>query len=158
MELFLSILDWTNDILGIIGARLGWVEYFHPEVADHWEDKIDQAQDQFKEWGDSFTRSKFFETLLTLSIPIILLLISIPIMNASPTTSNINLDWYLWVLIFIILIPTIGGLFLYFLSWLIEQLNEITNGHALGSIGLGLILFGLISSGIDKVVSFLFGY
>lgn len=158
MDLLLSILDWTNDILGLIGARLGWVQYFYPEVADQWEQWIDDLQFKFSSWGDSFTRSHFFETLLTINIPLILYLLSIPVRNASPLIDPVTHPWYIWGIFILIMIPTLGGLFLYFLSWSIEKLNAITDGDALGAVGLILIIFGLSSSGIDKLVSFIFEY
>lgn len=158
MQQLLTVLDWLNDILAIFGARLGWVEYFYPDVADQWENWIDSMQDKFEAWGDSFTYSRFFETLLTFAVPTTIFVITLPVMNNSPLLDPVDLSWWMWSLILLILIPTIGGLFLYFLSWLIEVLNKATGGHALGTIGLSLTIFGLSSSLLDKLLSFIFGY
>jgi hypothetical protein len=158
VQLLLTILDWLNDILAIVGARLGWVEYFYPEIADKWERYIDDLQDRFEAWGDSFTRSHFFETLLTFSVPTLIFILSIPVINNSPVLDPLVVPWWIWSLIYLVLIPTAGGLILYFLSWLIEVLNRATDGHALGTIGLTLTIFGLSSSLLDKLLSFIFGY
>lgn len=153
MNQLLTVFDWTAYLTGLLGAPLGWIEYFYPNMADKIENKIDRGQTNIEKWGDKFTRHHLFEVLLTVTILLFFFLIYIPISHYSDYTPAIILPTYAWVLIVLLYLPVIIGIGSYFLAWMIEICNNATDGHALGTIGLGLIVIGVICDSADKILS-----
>lgn len=152
MKLLLDVFDWTAYLTGVIGAPLGWIEYFHPNVADNIEKSIDQGQSKLEKWGDKVTGHHLYDILLTFSILLFFFIIYIPIGHYNSFVPAVNLAWYYWVLIVIFYSPIMLSIGAYFLAWLIDVCNNATGGHALGTIGLALIVLGIFCDTADKAI------
>lgn len=155
MNSLLTAFDWIAYATGLVGAPLGWIEYFYPNIADNIEDKIDSGQKHFEQWGDKITRHHLFEVLLVITILLFFFIIYIPITRYSDYSSPIFLPSYVWIIIGVLYMPVFIGIGAYFLAWLIEKCNNATGGHALGTIGLFLIVVGVVFDSADKILSLL---
>lgn len=153
MEIFLHICDWIAYSSGMIGAPLGFLDYFYPKQANRLEDWIDDLQFKLERWGGEWTKGKFFELLLFLIIPFFFFAIYYPIGYYSPRIDFPELPAWVWIVYLILNVPVLGALSLYFGAHIIEVLNKLTNGHALGSLGLILIIVGAITDTLDKILS-----
>lgn len=156
MNLFLTACDWIAFISGIIGAPLGWIEYFHPQIADRWENAIDNSQHKFEELGDRLTRTRVYEILFILAFLSFLACTYFLFSYLSPAIDYPNPPIWLIGLLLLIILPVAAGLFMNLLSWSVDMLNKATDGHAIGTIGLILIIVGLFGDTADKLLSAIF--
>lgn len=153
MNTLLDFFDWGAFITGLVGGILGLIEIYYPKLANKLEDNIDKHQNIYQNIADKYTRKKTYNILLYFYIPAFIIMIYIPISYFSPVVPYLTLPIYLWIIISIITLHISYGLLLYFLAWLIDFLNKITNGHAIGGIGVMIIIIGTLLDLADKIIS-----
>jgi hypothetical protein len=158
MQLFLDICDWVAYFTGVIGAPLGFIEYFKPHVADKIEVAIDKFGDKVRAIADNLGRNNYLnEIIWTVSTIVFMITLYYFISKLSPIGTRYGISPK-FLLLNILAIPVYLRLTLYAIEGSIIYLNKFTNGHALGTIGLILIIVGVIGDSADKLLSFILGY
>lgn len=161
MALLLDILDYVAFAVGMLGGVLAFTGKYYPETIRSWENLIDTAQEDFHNWGNSFTRNSFFSVLLTFAIPCTVIVLSYYVSKASPIATTLDIPSWLWLLIIAVLFVTYGAMLLFFFSWTIERLNEWTTkpgeeeGEALETLGWVLFYIGVFADLADKGIGFI---
>lgn len=148
---FLVFCDWCAYLTGLIGAPLGIIEIFFPAVADKIEKAIDSLEEVFRKKGDRIAKASAYQVSFALGVPAFCYGLYLPLTYYSPVLDFPNHSPFFWFCFVLCLLPAASGVIAYLISGTVHLLNRVTDGKALGTIGLILIVVGVICDTIDKI-------
>ena len=152
----MSISDLI-DLVGLctvaIGGSLTLIEFYYPHIADKIEEFVDNLEHLSRDFVDNHIGKKKFDAILVLAL-IGSLTIGIWWIfgTISPVLSTPNLNIFVWALFFVCLSYTVFIVLLSIIGDLIDYLNRLSNGRAIGSLGLILVFIDMILGMIEATL------
>lgn len=147
-------MNWLNVIsfiLEVVGITLAGIEIKKPLLANKMEEFVDSLEYKFKHIGSKGTETTFFQTMLSISIGIILIFGSWWVTgHFSPIIDEPHYPIWLWGLFIIILAKTSIIIFIIVLSDFINFLNRFSvnelddDGRAIGTLGFLIGMLGIL--------------
>lgn len=147
-------MNWLNIlsfILEVTGLLLAFIEIKKPLLANQMEDFVDSLEYKFKHFGSKGAETYTFQTLLSISIVIILIFGSWwTLGHFSAMIDEPNFPVWLWVLFILILLKTSIVIFVILLSDFINFLNKFSinehddEGRAIGTLGFIIGMIGIV--------------
>jgi hypothetical protein len=140
--------------LEIVGISLAYIEIRYKNLANRIESKILLEENRIKNLAYRLIENKLFVSLVTIFITVIFF-IEIPYMVGF-FDRIIPLEWthikvtIIWLTLPIIFLFVIGLGFILlgdFISWL----NEFSNGHAIGALGVVVTGMGLLGDAYQSI-------
>jgi hypothetical protein len=133
--------------LEIVGITLAYTEIRYKSLANRIEAKILHEETRIKDFAFKMLKNKFFSGLITVFVTIIFF-VEIPYLGGffdriiPPEWNTVKLAviWSTLPVIAVFVLSFCFILFSDFVSWL----NEFSNGHAIGALGVVVTFLGLL--------------
>ena len=142
-----------------VGFRNNRTGEFNPKLADQIEDYLDYQGGDHKFEGKLEQVAKKLITgswsvyVTILGFISFIILAYSWISATSPILDPISIPLILKIIMFICIGVSLLAVTLYFTAWTIKMMNRMTDGKALGGIGVLLIILGVIGDSADKLLS-----
>lgn len=162
LVLFTNIMDWMAYLTGLIGAPLGIIEIFNPALADKIEDYLDyqggdhQFEGNLERMATYMISGRYSSLIAIAGLISFLMVVYDQISIHSPLINRIETPVVLWIFVWFIFGLSISAITVHGMAVSIKFFNKITNGRALGGIGLLLIILGVIGDTSDKLLSWIY--